>query len=182
VSVSWTVVAGGSPLWELTKESGRVPLCGDPSRCGCCRGLSWNQDLRRAYVVMADATRQKHAFGLLTRESFAVAVEVFRLYTLVVQPGVGFNEWGQCRGSVFMSFEMGGWSHPYCCECRAGGLCAACAGLAAGKRRFLVQDSFCGTFPSAEAPWFTGVTDTLKHYSGGCIWLCCPFIFGYTHR
>jgi hypothetical protein len=156
VSVTCYVNACGAKWW-LTSENGELPRpCADEE----CVSCAWSGTVcipRVAYLVVVMQAP-------LERAEFCLAPLCLRSVQSLLR-GV-LVAWRKERSGVQFGYNMacvlggGGWSsvHRRCyCSVREGP-CCWCKDIPVEERVWIARNGFTGVSPSADRPWFTGVT------------------------
>jgi hypothetical protein len=168
VSVTCEMKHNGDLRWWLTKESGQLPeLCLYGGWSGCC---AWSGDraaLKNAYfVVKLESERPEELYVISTvigisELSVVMVRRVAECVLAYSQPKSGLSE-------VVTSQRHHQFRGQYCTT----GLRTSLGAILIAD--FVIQDSFCGVFPSDKKSWWRGVTDAagLARRSGP-EWMVC---------
>jgi hypothetical protein len=175
VSVTCCTDFSGTRKWFLTRESGQVPVCKHPGRCGCDRTELSAAELRKAYMVMCCPDGDhwySNIVAELSKESISCVAD--RLCPAVSEAG-----WRTSKDQAFLSLlREGTRSRTGCIGCVASrGVCGVCASAVETGVGFVVADGFAGVVPFPAAPWFLGVSDARSMECVGskgewnsCVW------------
>ena len=170
---------GTGSSWYFTKESGRVPRRCGYADCASCEDTGLCVLPGRAYLAVVAGSRCDGAEVCIAKLSQA---SVDSLLHCLLGKRMRGEEGTASRvgGELVRLLVKGGWNARRDCKCSVGGgLCTACARGGAGRKRgvWIARNGFTGVFPSAEHPWFSGVTDAVDIRGArqvtGWRWLSC---------
>lgn len=184
VSVRCKASDDGDPEWFMCKESGRLPVCEEPGRCGCDEGLELVCIPQAHVVIRIDCvvrgiSHSGVAIGLLSRSGLIAAERIMESHSALKSVNWTQEELEAKVKRMFMALENGAFSACKGELCTPFSVCEMCFELPYLRRRFVKQQGYYGVLPRGQQHWFSGVTDACGDvWPSSMPWLRCRSLIG----